>query len=100
MSIVKSLFIAVVGLLSAVYLANIGVGVIEFIPDNLPVVGNIDEALATLLLLNSLAYFGINLRSSQQHSKNANKAVDSTTTRVTTPASSLRSGQESRHEQP
>lgn len=32
--------------------------------------------------------------------KNPNKAVDSTTTRVTPPASSLRSGQESRHGQP
>lgn len=30
----------------------------------------------------------------------ANKAVDSTATRVTPPASSLRSGQESRHGQP
>ena len=32
--------------------------------------------------------------------KTPNKAVDSTATRVTTPASSLRSGQESRHGQP
>jgi len=32
--------------------------------------------------------------------KKANKAVDSTATRVTPPASSLRSGQESRHGQP
>jgi len=32
--------------------------------------------------------------------KNPNKAVDSTATRVTPPASSLRSGQESRHGQP
>lgn len=32
--------------------------------------------------------------------ENANKAVDSTATRVTPPASSLRSGQEARHGQP
>lgn len=37
-------------LLTAVYLANIGSGVIEFVPDNLPAVGNADEILATLLL--------------------------------------------------
>lgn len=49
------------GVLSALYLSNVGAGFIEFIPDNLPFVGNIDEATATFLLLNCLAYFGVNI---------------------------------------
>jgi uncharacterized membrane protein YkvA (DUF1232 family) len=58
----RSLFVALVGLLSLLYLVNPGLGVFEFIPDNLPVVGNLDEATATFLLLNCLAYFGLDLR--------------------------------------
>jgi len=62
MKILKHFIVISLGLLSAVYLLNPGAGVIELIPDNIPVVGNLDEAAATLLLLNCLAYFGIDLR--------------------------------------
>jgi hypothetical protein len=72
MSVIKSILMAGMGLMSAIYLANIGVGVVEIIPDNLPLIGNIDEAIATLLLLNSLSFFGVNLRKYQQHNNNAN----------------------------
>ena len=41
---------------SALYLANLGVGVVELLPDNLPLLGNLDEAGATGLLLASLRY--------------------------------------------
>lgn len=75
MRFIRGSFVLLTGILSAAYLANIGAGVIEFIPDNIPVVGNLDEAGATLLLLNCLAYFGINLgrASSDQGMKKANK---------------------------
>jgi len=36
---------------SLIYLLNPGAGLIELIPDALPVVGNLDEAAATALLL-------------------------------------------------
>ena len=62
MRAIKGIFVFLIGLLSAAYLANIGAGVIELIPDNLPVIGNLDEAGATILLLNCLAYFGIKPR--------------------------------------
>jgi hypothetical protein len=62
MKLLKSLFILITGLLSALYLANIGAGIVEIIPDNLPGVGNLDEFIASLLLMNSLAYFGLDLR--------------------------------------
>jgi Protein of unknown function (DUF1232) len=59
---VKAIFVAVVGILSAIYLINPTFGVFELIPDNLPVIGNLDEGAATALLLSSLAYFGWDLR--------------------------------------
>ena len=34
-----------------VYILNPGMGFIELIPDNLPVIGNLDEAGATVLLV-------------------------------------------------
>lgn len=37
--------------LAAVYLVNPGAGVFELLPDALPVVGNLDEAAMTALLL-------------------------------------------------
>ena len=57
----KKFLIHVVGLTSLLYLLNIGVGVIELIPDNIPIVGNLDEATATILLINYLRYLGIDL---------------------------------------
>ena len=57
----KKLLIHVVGLTSLLYLLNIGVGVIELLPDNIPIVGNLDEVTATILLINYLRYLGINL---------------------------------------
>lgn len=48
---------AVVGLLSFLYLINPGAGFIEFIPDNMPLVGNIDEGAAGALLLWAISAF-------------------------------------------
>lgn len=50
------------GILSLIYLTNPTAGIVEFIPDNLPGVGNLDEGLAAFLLLNCLAYFGLDFR--------------------------------------
>jgi uncharacterized membrane protein YkvA (DUF1232 family) len=41
-------------LASALYLLNPGAGVFELLPDNLPLVGNLDEAAFVALLLGSL----------------------------------------------
>lgn len=54
--------ISLVGLLlSGIYLANPSAGFIEFLPDNLPGVGNIDEFLATTIFLACLSRLGINI---------------------------------------
>lgn len=55
----KSIIVLCLGIISLLYLLNIGVGVIELIPDNLPLVGNLDEGGATVLLLLCLRYFGL-----------------------------------------
>ncbi len=57
----KSIVVALVGCVSLVYLINPSAGIIEILPDNLPVVGNLDEATAAALLLSSLRYFGLDL---------------------------------------
>lgn len=44
--------------LAAIYLANFGAGVIDIIPDNIPVAGNLDEFVASLILIRSLACLG------------------------------------------
>lgn len=59
---IKSLVILCLGVLALLYLVNPGAGIFEIIPDNIPLIGNLDEAAATLLLLNCLAYFGLDLR--------------------------------------
>jgi len=54
----KSLVVFVTGLLATLYLFNPGAGFFEIIPDNFPLIGNLDEVGATALLLACLRYFG------------------------------------------
>ncbi|MCI5050916.1 MAG: DUF1232 domain-containing protein [Candidatus Pacebacteria bacterium] len=55
----KDFVMAGLGIISLLYIFNITFGVVEFLPDNLPFVGNIDEALITTLLIAVLNYFNI-----------------------------------------
>jgi hypothetical protein len=50
----------IIGAISAVYLANLGAGVLELGPDNLPLIGNIDEFIVSIILMKSLAELGLN----------------------------------------
>ncbi len=54
-------FVLIVGIFAALYLINPTLGVFEFLPDNIPFLGNVDEATATLLLISALAFFGIKI---------------------------------------
>jgi uncharacterized membrane protein YkvA (DUF1232 family) len=56
----KNFAVFCLGLLAVLYLLNPGAGIFEIIPDNLPLVGNLDEAAAVALLL-CLRYYGIEL---------------------------------------
>ncbi|MEX0777654.1 MAG: hypothetical protein WD042_18260 [Phycisphaeraceae bacterium] len=57
----KSLAMAGIGLAALAYLLNPGWGIFELLPDNLPIIGNLDEAGAALLVLGTLRYFGLDL---------------------------------------
>jgi aminopeptidase C len=47
----------VVGILGAISTA----GILELIPDNIPFIGNLDEAAAAAMLISCLAYFGLDI---------------------------------------
>ena len=57
----KNIFVFLIGILSLVYLINPGMGIFELIPDNLPIIGNLDEAGAAVLLIAALKYFSVDL---------------------------------------
>ncbi len=44
-----------------IYLINPTFGLFEFLPDNLPLVGNLDEGLATTIIVYCLNYFGFEM---------------------------------------
>lgn len=48
--------------LSGLYLMNLGAGFIELGPDNAPLIGNLDEIVATIVLLRCLTSLGIDTR--------------------------------------
>ena len=57
----------VAGALAVLYLANPTAGLFELLPDNLPLVGNLDEGAAVLLLTNVLAWYGVDLNRLGRH---------------------------------
>lgn len=62
-NLLNSVIVGGLGLVSAIYLFNPGAGFLELIPDNIPVIGNLDEAAAVTILISCLAYFGVDLGS-------------------------------------
>lgn len=57
----KDLLVALAGFISFIYLINPGAGFLEIIPDNFPVIGNLDEAAACAIILAVFRYFGMDL---------------------------------------
>ena len=57
--VIEKLVMVILGLVSGAYLLNLGAGFFAEIPDNFPLIGNLDEAAATALLLSVLSYFGL-----------------------------------------
>lgn len=60
-SLFGSIIIGLFGALGVVYLINPTAGFIELIPDNIPGIGNLDEAAAVMLVISCLSYFGVDL---------------------------------------
>lgn len=61
MRLLKNLVVLAVGFLAALYLIYPSFGWLEFIPDAMPLIGSMDEATATLLLVSAFRYFGLDL---------------------------------------
>lgn len=59
----KTLIVLLVGAIAILYLLNPTAGILEFIPDNAPIIGNLDEAGAMVILISTLSYFGIEIPS-------------------------------------
>ena len=60
-------------MLSLIYILNPSLGVFEILPDNLPFVGNLDEATATYLIILALKEYGLDLTRFLNPSKNKEK---------------------------
>ena len=60
-NMLKTIGIIILGILSLFYILNPGAGIFELIPDNIPFLGNLDEATAVIILLACLRYLGIDL---------------------------------------
>lgn len=60
-NLLTQLLVPFAGVVAALYMVNPTAGFLELLPDNLPVVGNLDEAGASLVLFNVLAFYGIDL---------------------------------------
>lgn len=61
MKFLHGLIVLILGAIALLYLLNPTAGFLELIPDNLPFVGNLDEAAAATLLLMCLRYFGLDI---------------------------------------
>jgi hypothetical protein len=58
---VQRIVVMLITVVAGIYLANPSAGVLEFIPDVIPVLGNLDEATAMALFISGLGYFGVNV---------------------------------------
>ncbi len=57
----KTIWTLLGGIIGLIYILNPTAGVLELIPDNIPFVGNLDEAVAVVLILGALRHFGIDI---------------------------------------
>lgn len=54
---IKNILVGLLALLSLIYLINPTAGILEFIPDNIPFIGNLDEGGAAYILYSCIEYF-------------------------------------------
>ena len=57
--VIKTIIVICIGIISFMTIFRIGQQYIEFIPDGLPWIGNLDEAAAGALFLKCLKYLGL-----------------------------------------
>ena len=59
--LIKEMFILGLAFFAVVYMVFPTLGIFELIPDAIPLIGSLDEGAATLILLNTLNYYGFNV---------------------------------------
>ena len=59
--LLKEMVIIILGIFAVTYLIFPTLGVFELIPDAIPIIGNMDEAAATVIIINTLRYYGLDL---------------------------------------
>ena len=52
----KKIIVTILAICSFIYMLNPTAGIFELIPDNIPIIGNIDEGIATYVLLSCIEY--------------------------------------------
>jgi hypothetical protein len=52
----RKVAVVLLSVVSVVYLINPTAGVFEFLPDNIPLIGNVDEGLAAYVLYSCVEY--------------------------------------------
>ena len=57
----KDVIVFGAGLAAAIYLVYPSLSVFELLPDALPIVGSLDEATATVVLVSAFRYFGVDM---------------------------------------
>lgn len=57
----KEMMIIALAVVAVIYLMYPSLGVFELIPDAIPIFGSIDEASATLILINTFRYYGFDI---------------------------------------
>lgn len=59
---IKDFLVFFVGFLGLLYSLNFSIGIFEFLPDTLPLIGHIDEAVALFLVYSACEYFNLNIK--------------------------------------
>ena len=57
----KEMIILATAFAAGVYMIFPTLGIFELIPDAIPIIGSLDEGAATLILLNTLSYYGLDI---------------------------------------
>jgi hypothetical protein len=57
----KEMLVIALAVVAVVYLMYPSLGIFELIPDGIPLIGSLDEASATLLLIGALRYYGFDV---------------------------------------
>lgn len=57
----KEMLVIGLGAVALIYLIYPSLGIFELIPDAIPVLGSLDEATATIILVNTFRYYGFDL---------------------------------------